>query len=112
MRTDPNIGEVGAGKRTHGMLRYRVGVAARVFTAIAGGYVLSALAAATLAIWLPLPRAEAVLSATMTALLVYPCAAMWCFAARSASLAAGGLIAVGGLPACLLLLRQMSGGGA
>jgi hypothetical protein len=110
MRTTPDLKKAAAGKRQRGDLRYRTGVAARVVTAIAGGYVLSALAAASLATWLPMARAEAAITATLAALVIYPCAAMWCFAARSASRAAGGLIAAGGIPACLLLLRQMSAG--
>ncbi|WPB59467.1 iron transporter [Xylophilus sp. GOD-11R] len=72
-------------------LRYRGGVAVRALAAILGGYGLSALAAAVIAIALPAVRLEAAVAATMLAFVVYPCAVMWVFAARSAARALLGL---------------------
>lgn len=79
-------------------LRYRAGVAVRALAAIAGGYLLSALIAAVLALYLPTDRLEASLTGSMVAVAVYPCVAMWMFAARSAGRAVAGLA----LPCALL----------
>nr|WP_145545857.1 DUF3649 domain-containing protein [Variovorax boronicumulans] len=78
--------------------RYRLAVASRALAAIGGGYALSALAATTAALYLPLHRAEAVITGTLASFVVYTCAVLWAFAARSAWHAWGGLA----LP-CLLL---------
>jgi len=64
--------------------RYRWAVASRAVAAIGGGYGLSALCAATLSLFLPIERPEAVLTGTLAAFVVYPCAVMWVFAARTA----------------------------
>ena len=79
-------------------LRYRLGVAVRAATAIFGGYAVSALAAGVLAIMLPTVRLEAAVASTLLALVVYPCAVMWVFAARSAARALVGLL----LPSAVL----------
>jgi hypothetical protein len=84
---------------------YRAGVAIRALAAILGGYALSAAWAAALALVLPAVRVEAALAATMTALAVYPCAAMWCFGARTALRAVAGLLVAGALPAAILLAK-------
>ncbi|MES2584691.1 MAG: DUF3649 domain-containing protein [Pseudomonadota bacterium] len=73
-------------------LRYRVGVAVRALAAIFGGYAVAALSAAVLALYLPTARAEAVVTATLVAFVVYPCAVLWVFAARSAAQAWLGLL--------------------
>lgn len=89
-------------------LRYRLAVASRALAAIGGGYVVGALAAAVLALWLPLSRVEATLTGTLASFVVYVCAVMWVFAARSAWRAWLGLA----LPAALLgvlLLASQSG---
>lgn len=78
--------------------RYRLAVASRALAAIGGGYALSALAATAAALYLPLHRAEAVITGTLASFVVYTCAVLWAFAARSAWRAWGGLA----LP-CLLL---------
>nr|WP_229722936.1 DUF3649 domain-containing protein [Xylophilus rhododendri] len=70
----------------------------RALTAILGGYAVSALAAAVLALVLPATRLEATVTATLLAFVVYPCAVMWVFAARTAWRAALGLA----LPAAVL----------
>lgn len=64
--------------------RYRLAVAARAIAAIGGGYALSALAAIALSLHLPLHRAEAVITGTLAAFVLYTVAVMWAFAARTA----------------------------
>lgn len=78
--------------------RYRWGVASRTVAAVAGGYVLAALAAAVMARHLPMVRPDAVIAGTLTALVVFPCAVLWCFAASTARRAWAGVA----LPALLL----------
>lgn len=69
--------------------RYRAGVAVRVLAAI-----------------LPAARVEAALTATMAALAIYPCAAMWCFGARIASRAAAGLLVAAAPADAIVLLAK------
>ena len=71
--------------------RYRWAVASRALAAIAGGYVLSALCSTALGLWLPLARAEAVITGTLASFAIYAGAVMWVFAARSAGRAWAGL---------------------
>ncbi|MGE8186406.1 DUF3649 domain-containing protein [Pseudomonas sp. NPDC086278] len=82
---------------------YRLAVASRVLAALLGGYILSALASVSLALWLPMARAEAVVTGMMSSFLVYLVAVLWCFACRSAWQAWFGLI----LPS--LVLAAVSG---
>lgn len=84
--------------------RYRWGVAARTVAAIGGGYLLTAVAMAVLALLLPLPRADAAVIGTMLSFAVYACAAMWAFASRSALRVLIGMLAGCGLLAALLWL--------
>ncbi|HEX8602876.1 MAG TPA: iron transporter [Pseudoduganella sp.] len=84
--------------------RYRAGVAVRALAAIPGGYAVSAAWAAALGVILPAVRVEAAVTATMLALVIYPCAAMWCFGARTAPRAIAGMLAAGALPAAIVLL--------
>lgn len=79
-------------------VKYKLSVAARAVAAIAGGYALSSLAAAALALWLPLTRDEAVLAGGMAAFVLYPVAVVWVFLASSARRAWLGLV----LPAAIL----------
>jgi hypothetical protein len=89
---------------------YRAGVAARVIAAIGGGYLLAALSTRALALGLPLSPVDSVVAATLTGLVVYPCAIMWCFAAASATRAWLGLAGASALVTIVLLvLTQMSG---
>ncbi len=88
-------------------LHYRLGVASRAIAAILGGYVVTALATALLAVILPMVRIDAVLTATLLSFTVYTCAVLWVFAARSAFHAWIGIV----LPAAILglgLLAQRS----
>jgi len=86
--------------------RDRAGVALRTMTAIGGGYVLASTATQALAIALPLAPVDAVVTGTLTGLVVYPCAVMWCFAAASVLRACIGLVACCALPALVILVHQ------
>lgn len=77
---------------------YRLAVLSRVTAAICGGYALAGLCTALLAIWLPMARADAVMTATMLSFAIYACAVIWVFAARDAWRAWVGL----GLPTLAL----------
>ena len=74
--------------------RYRGGVAARTIAAIGGGYMLTSIARALIAIALPLPRADAVTIATLLSFVVYTCVILWVFATTSALRAWIGVVAV------------------
>lgn len=58
--------------------------ASRTCVAIAGGYAFAAAAAALLAVCLPLPRADAVVTSTLLSFALYTVAALRAFAAPSA----------------------------
>lgn len=89
-------------------LRYRLGVASRAVAAILGGYAVSALAAAALAVALPGPRVESTLTGMLASFVVYAIAVMWVFAARTAWRAWLGLIAAAALPGMLLLVHFLT----
>lgn len=72
--------------------RYRWAVASRAVAAIGGGYVLTALVTAVLALFLPASRVEAALTGTLASFAVYTVAVMWVFAARTAWRAWRGLL--------------------
>lgn len=82
--------------------RYRGGVAARAVAAIGGGYVLTAIASALIAVALPLPRADAVTLATLLSFVVYTCVILWVFATTSALRAWIGVLAASGVLGALL----------
>jgi hypothetical protein len=85
-------------------LQYRLGVASRAIAAILGGYVVTALSTALLAVILPMVRIDAVLTATLLSFAVYTCAVLWVFAAGSAFRAWIGIV----LPAALLGLGLLA----
>jgi hypothetical protein len=90
--------------------RYRLAVFSRVMAALVGGYTLTTLVTACLALSLSLSRVESALTATLPAFLVLCMAVIWVFAARSAWRAWYGLM----IP-CLILggcYLWLSGGGA
>jgi len=72
------------GKTTTLPVSYRLAVTSRVLAAVLGGYLVSALASVSLTMWLPMARAEAVVSGMMSSFLVYLVAVLWCFACRTA----------------------------
>ncbi|MHC8337621.1 DUF3649 domain-containing protein [Pseudomonas sp. HLT2-19-2] len=80
------------GKITTLPISYRLAVTSRVLAAVLGGYIVAALASVSLSSWLPMARAEAVVTGMMTSFLVYLVAVLWCFACRSAWQAWFGLI--------------------
>ena len=82
-----------AGGRWSPPMRHRIDVALRAVAGIGGGYLLSSLCAAALALFLPLARAEAVITGTLASFVIYTCAVMWAFAARTAAWAWAGLAA-------------------
>ena len=86
--------------------RVRVAVALRTIAAIGGGYLLASLATQALAITLPMAPVDAVVAATLTGLVVYPCAVMWCFGAATVMRACLGLAACCALPALVILVHQ------
>jgi len=88
------------------VLRYRLAVASRALAAIGGGYALAAVTAALLAVVLPMQPAEAVIAATLVSLIVFCCAVLWVFAARTAWRAWGGILAPGLLLGLGLLVQR------
>jgi len=80
------------------MMRYRMAVFSRAAAAILGGYVLASAAAACLAVWLPMGRADAVTTAQMLSFVVYACGVIWVFATRNAWRAWAGIL----IPAAVL----------
>ena len=73
-------------------LSYRLGVTSRLLAAVGGGYVLASLASVCLSFWLPLSRADAVVSGMLSSFVFYLLAVIWCFACRSAARAWFGLL--------------------
>ena len=67
-------------------------ILSRVAAAVVGGYAVSAMAAICLALLLPMPRADAVLTGAMASFVVYVCAVLWVFSAATAARAWIGLI--------------------
>ncbi|VVO67255.1 hypothetical protein PS870_01099 [Pseudomonas fluorescens] len=82
---------------------YRLAVTSRVLAAVLGGYIVAALASVSLSSWLPMARAEAVVTGMMSSFLAYLIAVLWCFVCRSAWRAWFGLIVAS------LLLAAVSG---
>ncbi|MDZ5433521.1 DUF3649 domain-containing protein [Pseudomonas fluorescens] len=78
---------------------YRLAVTSRVLAAVLGGYLITSLASVCLTLWVPMARAEAVVTGMMSSFVVYLLAVIWCFACRTAWRAWFGLI----VP-CLLLV--------
>ncbi|SAI33317.1 iron uptake protein [Bordetella ansorpii] len=76
-------------------LPYRAGVASRLCAAVAGGYLLTAGSTALLSLALPMPRASAVLTATMLSFAIYTTAVIVAFSVSNALRAWGWLAAPG-----------------
>ncbi|CUI72786.1 DUF3649 domain-containing protein [Achromobacter ruhlandii] len=91
------------------MMRYRLAVASRAMAAILGGYGLASAAAACLAVWLPMQRADAVVTAQMSAFVVYTCGVIWVFATRNAWRAWAGILLPAALFGGLFLIGRMVG---
>ncbi|VUD70755.1 hypothetical protein MET9862_01328 [Methylobacterium symbioticum] len=91
-------------------LRYRAAVLGRVLLAALGGYAVAALATGLLALVLPMPRSEAVATATLLSFAVMIAVVVGVFAVRSLGRAA---LLVGGLAlplgAGLWLVQTLAG---
>ncbi len=90
-----------------------VDIALRALAAIVGGYALTAAATSLLGLLLAAlslaSRADATIIATMLSFLIYACAVLWAFAARSARLAYGALLTLTGMLALPLMLLVAPG---
>lgn len=86
---------------------YRLAVASRALAAIIGGYALTALATTALAIFLPLSRSEASMTATLLSFVIYTCVVLWVFATRSATRAWLGIVAPGIVLGALIGLQRL-----
>jgi hypothetical protein len=86
---------------------YRLAVASRAVAAIVGGYALTALATFALAIFLPLTRAEASMTATLLSFVIYTCAVIWVFATRTAWRAWAGIVAPAVVLGALIGLQRL-----
>ncbi|MFJ4141300.1 DUF3649 domain-containing protein [Pseudomonas sp. NPDC089734] len=71
-------------KSTDVSVAYRLAVTSRALAAIFAGYLLASITSICVAQWLPIPRAEAVVTGMMLSFLVYLVAVLWCFACRTA----------------------------
>ncbi|WP_460117941.1 DUF3649 domain-containing protein [Pseudomonas sp. S2_C03] len=65
-------------------MSYRLAVTSRVLAAVLGGYIVAALASVSLSSWVPMARADAVVTGMLTSFLAYLGAVIWCFACRTA----------------------------
>ena len=85
------------------------GILSRLLAALLGGYAVAFFSVALLSYLLPLPRADAVLLASLPGFAVEVGAVLWAFAAKSARIAWGGidiaLVLLGGIT---LILRALS----
>ncbi|HEY9275444.1 DUF3649 domain-containing protein [Achromobacter sp.] len=91
------------------MMRYRLAVFSRAAAAILGGYVLASAAAACLAIWLPMRRPDAVITAQMLSFVFYACGVIWVFATRNAWRAWAGVLLPAMLLGALFMVGRASG---
>ncbi|MEA5125472.1 DUF3649 domain-containing protein [Xanthomonas floridensis] len=75
-----------------------LGVLSRTLAAIFGGYALASATNLVLALVLPMPRSEAVLTSMLLGIVVCACAPLWAFATVSVWRAWAGIV----VPAALL----------
>lgn len=75
-------------------MRLWLDIVLRVLFALLGGYALANLGAIAFASLLPLPRVDAALISIQISFVIYACAVVWVFTARSALRAIAGLLAV------------------
>src|SRR5450830_1480296 len=80
---------------------YRLAVTSRVLAAVVGGYLMASLASICLALWMPTPRADAVVTGMMSSFVFYLLAVLWCFACRTAWRAWAGVMVPSALFATL-----------
>ncbi|RML30881.1 hypothetical protein ALQ97_01777 [Pseudomonas savastanoi pv. glycinea] len=72
---------------------YRLAVTSWALAAVFAGYLLASVVSICVSQWLPIPRAEAVVTGMMLSFLVYLAAVLWCFACRTALQAWVGVLA-------------------
>jgi len=85
---------------------YRWAVFSRALAAVLGGYALASAAAACLAVWLPLPRSDAVITGLMVSFVVYAIAVIWVFATRNAYRAWVGVLVPTAVLSVLFVLQR------
>ena len=79
-------------------LAYRLAVTSRILAALFGGYLIAALASVCITQWVPMSRADAVVTGMMASFVAYLLVVIWCFACRTAWRAWAGVL----LPAAIL----------
>lgn len=79
-------------------LAYRLAVTSRIVAALFGGYLMAALTSVCITQWVPMSRADAVVTGMLLSFLTYLLAVIWCFACRTAWRAWAGIL----LPAAIL----------
>ena len=90
--------------------RYRWAVASRVVAAFVGGYALMSAATVVIALLWPLPKAQALLTATMLSFALYTVFVLWAFHARDLRWVWGAV--VGGTVLLSLAAWLLGAGGA
>jgi hypothetical protein len=86
-------------------LAYRLAVTSRVVAALLGGYLLASLTSVCITQWVPMARADAVITGMLLSFVAYLLAVIWCFACRTAWRAWAGIL----LPAAVLALVFAAG---
>ena len=87
-------------------LSRQVDVIARTVAAIAGGYVFSAILATVMAVALPFPRAQAVITGMLVAILAYAGVVIWAFSVRSPLKLWAWLVGLSAAGAIFLMIQQ------
>ena len=90
-------------------LSYRLAVTSRLLAAVVGGYMLASLASVCLTLWLPISRADAVVSGMLSSFVFYLLAVIWCFACRTAARAWFGVLVPSAILATLAGLAYWMG---
>lgn len=88
---------------------YRWSVFSRVLAAAFGGYALASASTVLLALIWPVPRAQAVLWATMLSFTVYTVAVIWVFTTRSATRAWVGMLGSAAVCAAVAWVVKLGG---
>lgn len=91
------------------LARYRWAVASRTAAAVLGGYALASAMAGCLAVWLPMARADAVITGMLVAFVAYAAGVIWVYVARNAWRAWLGMLGPAALLAALCWLGRMMG---
>jgi hypothetical protein len=86
--------------------RRRTGLLFRIVAGVGGGYAVAALCTMVLSLGLPMPRAEAVLTATMASFAIYAGLIIWAFAAHRVLCVWAGMAATAALLGLALAVMQ------